>query len=263
MYRANTLLFLHRYLRKLYREPDIQIHTSLDENTKPTVTLGIKNASGFITQTDLEEANNRIPYFMDLSWIAAYVKNKKEFIVPALGITFTLPQYNGFNFVQMLSEYKSREQFISVLTHEMTHAGTVYLDTKRTFLETKAYAVGKGDLILGEYAVALNTSPPLLISILRWIFSAYLPLIPFPDKYFKLYPKIKSGLEILDNISTYRQVERELKELYGIKGGYILGRVNADEMEEFRDTNNIPARIAMKNDLKWKIMKTNLEKVIV
>lgn len=257
VYRGNTLLFIHKKLKKNYGEPKIEVKNLID------VKLSINpyyETTKFVKPEDIEEANRRIPYFMDLSWVAVYVKEKKDFIVPALGITFTFPQYNGFNFVQMLSEYKSREQFVSVLAHEMTHAGTVYFDTKRKFLETKAYSVGKGDMILGEYAVAFNAGTGFLIGIIKKIVENYM-FIPLPDKYIKILPKIKSAIEILDNTGSYREVERNLKELYDLKGGYILGRLNADEMEEFRDTNNIPARIAMKEDLKWKIMKTNFAKL--
>lgn len=253
VYRGNTLLFLHRLLRKNNKEPKIEVK-------EWDVKLGITYSDEFVNQKDVEEANRRIPYFMDLSWVAVYVKDKKDFMVPALGLTFTLPQYNGFNFVQMLSEYKSREQFVSVLAHELTHAGTVYLDTKRKFLETKAYSVGKGDLILGEYVVALNASPRLWMRGVEWFFQSVL-FIPLPDKYLKILPKVRSAIEILDNTYSYREVERELKESYGDLGGYILGRLNAAEMEEFRDTNDIPARIAMKDDLKWEIMRTNFARL--
>ncbi len=250
VYRGNTLLFLHKLLKKNRGEPEIRVK---DKEVKMGINYGSQRLA---KQEDVEEANKRIPYFMDLSWVAVYVKDKKEFMVPALGLTFTLPQYNGFTFVQILSEYKSREQFVSVLAHELTHAGTVYLDTKRKFLETKAYAIGKGDLLLGEQVVALNANPPLWIAMIKSAFEMFIPL-PFPDKYFKVLPKVRSAVEIWDNTQSYRAVERALRKLYGEKGMYILGRLNADEMEEFRDTNDIPARIAMKEDLKWKIMKAN------
>ena len=249
VYRGNSLLFIHQKLKESFHEPRI---TAKERDVKLDTGYSI---SRLVTQDDLKEANQRIPYFMDLSWVAVYVKEKKEMMVPALGLTFTLPQYNGFNFVQMLSEYKSREQFVNVLAHELTHAGTVHSDTKTKYLETKAYSVGKGDLMMGEYVVAVNSNPPLWMLVSSWIINNYIPFLS--DHSLKVIPKVKSAITILTNTAVYREVEKELQELYGDKGGYFLGRLNADEMEEFRYTNNIPARMAMKDDLKWRIMHDN------
>ncbi len=254
VYRANTLLFIHKHLRGNGFEPEIEF----DKKTRE-IQLKLLNLTKFIRREDLEEANKRIPYYMDLTWVAAYVKSPKEMMVPALGLTFTLPQYNGLNFIQMRSSYKTREQFMNVLSHEMVHAGTVYLDTRRDYLETKAYSVGKGSLLLGEYVVALNSAPALWMRAIKFVSENFF-YIPFPNNWFRFLPKIRSAVEIMDNAKTYRIVEQELRGLYGKKGGYVLGRLNGDEIEEFRDTNNIPARIRLKKDLKWRILRTNFEK---
>jgi len=85
--------------------------------------------------------------------------------------------------------------------------------------------------------------------------------IPLPTRYLKALPKIRSAIQIFTKRGSYRTVEKELKEIYGVKGGYILGRLNGDEIEEFRYTNDIPGRIAMKKNLKWLIMQANLAKL--
>ena len=136
---------------------------------------------------------------MDLSWVAAYTMEPKDFIIPALGITFTLPDKNGFNFINMLNVYKSREQFLNVLSHEMTHAGTVHFDTRRDYLETKAYNVGKGDLMLGEYAVAVDKNPRLWVKIIDFTTTAF--GLPLPKRVIQAIPKIKSAYDIWSNNS--------------------------------------------------------------
>ncbi len=256
VYRGNSLLFLHRQIRRkgckvVVKPEEGEIKLRFDFWGLPV---------RLVNQADLEEACKRIPYFMDLSWVTAYVTDKKKLLVSTLGLTFTLPEYNGFNFIEMLPEYKSREQFISVLSHELTHAGTVYFDSRRSFIETKAYSVGKGDLLLGEYVVSFNATPPLWMTCVKLLFEHVLH-IPISDKKFSIVPKALSFLEVLDNTGSYRAVEKELNSIYGVKGGYILGRLNADELEEFRDTDHIPARIDAKNDLKWRIMKDNFERL--
>ncbi len=255
IYRGNTLLHLHKHAREKMVEMDVKVESS-------TMDVKMKFPSKYaklVRREDMEEANKKIPYYMDLAWVAAYVKDKKDFILPALGITFTMPQYNSINFIQMRQKYKTRDFFIEVLSHEMVHAGTVYLDTRRDFLETKAYQVGRGSLI-GEYAVAMNHRPNILIRGAQFVLQS-LMLLPIPDYVFKYLPKARMGLQIARTTGTYKAVKKRLNRLYGEKGGYILGRLTGDEMEKFRYTNDVAGRVAVKDGLKWRIMKENFGKL--
>ena len=61
------------------------------------------------------------------------------------------------------------------------------------------------------------------------------------------------------NKFLYRRVGEDLRSLYGEnKGNYILGRLSADEIEEFGYTNSITGTVANKRDLKWTIIKRKL-----
>ena len=249
IYRGNTLLYTHRVSRQKFRK----MYVTVDRNNWD-VSLDSSYGARVVRSEDMKEANRRIMYYMDLSWVAGYIKEKSEFPVPALGVTFILPHYNSLGFIMVRSKYKSREKFLEVLSHEMTHAGTVYLDTRRDYLETKAYAVGKGSLI-GEYAVAVNHHPGSLVVAALGITSFFAPW--FPVFIFKYLPKVKTALQIAMTTSTFRGVQERLTQLYGAKGNYILGRLTGDEMEEFYYTNDIAARIEKKDNLKWRIMKEN------
>ncbi len=252
--RANELLFLHTAMKSISLTPIIKANSS-DEGGLH-VHLWPENQARFALPKDISEATSRIPYGMDLTWMAVFIKPQLDY--PALGLTFTLPQYNGFNFVEMLDKYKSREQYISVLAHELTHGGTVHLDTRPDYLETKAYSVGKGDMLLGEHAVSFSANPPLIQKFLTWAIETYSPL-PVPEKVLKHFAKVKSFVRVLENTGSYRAVQSELTERYGARGNYIIGRLTADEIEEFRDTNDIPGRIRMKNGLKWDIIRYKLK----
>ena len=254
IYRANSTLFIHDLWKKSNLTASIDFKLG-DED----LALSPKSHIRWAKDEDIAEAVDMIPYHMDLSWVAVSVHNKREFSVPALGLTYTIPQYNGVNWVQMLDSYKSREQYLSVLAHELVHAGTVHLDTKKDYLETKAYHVGRGSKMLGEQVVALNARPGIIEGLVRQVVQVYFPFIT--DKMFNYLHKGVSAVKIYEKTNSFKQVQKELVDIYGSKGNYILGRLTADELEEFRDTNNIPARIEMKDSLKWTIMKENFSRL--
>lgn len=252
IYRANTLLFMHKGMRETNTNPKLKI----DEETFD-ITLELHPHADIIKKEDIIDANKRIPYFMDLSWVAGSVKKNFDVPVPALGMCFTLPQYNGFNFLQMKNRYDSREQYLKILSHELTHMGTVYLDTLHDFVETKAYTVGSGRL--GEFVVAANKAPSLFLRIGRFIMEKYF-LIPVPNLVYHAVPRIFSAVKILENNLIFRQARKNLTGIYGDRADYVLGRLSADEIQEVVHTNDLEARIDMKDGLKWNIMKTNLTK---
>jgi hypothetical protein len=212
-----------------------------------------------IKHEDIEEANKRIPYHMDLSWVAGFVDPQSPILSGAYGVCFTLPKYNGFNFLLMRGRYKSRKKFMDILSHEMTHMGTSYLDTRRDFLETKSYTVGSA--AFGEYTIAVNQRPHIAYRILNFAFESILHF-SIPKTLFQILPRVQSAISIAAKRKLYHRAEGRLYELYGKeKGNYFLGRLNADEIEEFGYTNNVPARIEQKDNLKWKIMKRNSAKL--
>jgi hypothetical protein len=256
IYRGNATLFLHRAFREHKLGPEVKFDTKNWD-----VSLGV-NKSGevkLIRREDIEGANKRIPFHMDLSWIAGFIEDKSPILSMAYGVCFTLPKYNGFNFLLMRGRYKSREMFMKILAHEMTHMGTVYLDTRREFLETKSYAVGSA--AFGEHTVAINKRPNLAFRILKaGIESVF--FVSIPEVLVKALPKVQSAISIAGNRRLYHKVGDKLHRLYGEeRGNYFLGRLTADEIEEFGYTNDIPARIEQKDSLKWKIMKRNVERV--
>ncbi len=261
VFRGNTTLYVHKQLRKPSEYGIRELYIDIDKETSD-VKLKLRLEGGsIISEEDLKEANKRIPYYMDLSWVTGYVKRPEDLIIPALGLTFTLPQYNGLSFIQMCDRYKSRKFYLEVLSHEMVHAGTVFLDNpqRREFIETKAYAVGRGSF-MGEYAVAVNSRPNILLKAAQMAIQFFLPGVP--DSLFKYAPKVKGAIQIAVTTGMYNQVKEGLVKLYGHQGNYILGRLTADEMDEFRYTNDIPARINMKNNLKWQIMKENFASLV-
>ena len=255
VYRGNSLLYLSQQQRKQWGQT-----TGIDlEVERKTWMVRAKRSpyyKGRVSQKDLQKALKRVPYYMDLSWVSAYVKD--DFIIPALGVTFTLPNYNGLGFIQVLPSYKSRDKFLEILSHELVHAGTVYWDSRIDYLETKAYHVGRGSLV-GEYAVAVHQRPHPLLLGLNWGWDILFPWFPLPERSLKHFTKIKTAWQIAATTATFRDVERKLTCLYGRKGNYILGRLSGDEIEEFHYTNDIPARVARKETLKWRIMRTNFE----
>jgi hypothetical protein len=250
-YRGNTMLFVHRTFKKEGIKPKVELDTKDWD-----VTVHVKSGDvNLLKQEDIEEANSRIPYGMDLSWIAGFIGDDNSGILSgAYGVCFTLPKYGGLNFLLMRDRYKSREAFLKVLSHEMAHMGTVYLDTRRDFLETKAYAAGSA--AFGEYTIALNQRPNLLLRICKALVKNYFPV---SETAFKVLPKILSAVKIAENRRVYSNVRDRLHTLYGEdNGNYILGRLMADEIEEFGYTNNIPARIDEKRDLKWEVIKRKI-----
>ncbi len=251
VYRGNSLLYLHRMLREKRKSLEVKINRK-----KWDVELQDTYMGHLVPLEDLQEAQKRIPYYMDLTWVNAYSKGSFSIPVPALAVTFTLPQYNGLMFMEVRKKYKSREFYIEVLSHEMTHAGTVYLDTRREFIETKAYAVGKGSLI-GEYAVAANSRPNILLRAVQSIIQTFL-FIPVPDQIFAYLPKLKAAAQIYQTTDILKEVRSRLKTLYGEKGDYIAGRLTGDELEEFYYTNDIAGRIEQKHNIKWRIMKEKM-----
>lgn len=255
VYRGNTMLFLHKTFREHNVRPEIKLDTDNWD-----VLLGVElYGSKLIKKEDIEEASRRIPYHMDLSWIAGFVGDKSGILSGAYGVCFTLPNYNGLSFLLVRERYKSREKFIDVLAHEMTHMGTVYLDTRRDFLETKSYAVGS--TAFGEYTIAINQRPNLVYRAINSVIGAIF-LISIPERLFKILPKVQSAVSIAEKRKLYHGVREKLHRLYGKeKGNYLLGRLTADEVEEFGYTNDIPARIEQKDDLKWKIMKRNSQEL--
>ncbi len=252
VYRGNTILFLHKTFKRENIRPEIKFDT---KNWDVSVEVKMWDTK-VIKQEDIEEANSRIPYGMDLSWVAGFIGGDAGILSGAYGVCFTLPKYHGLNFLLMRESYKSREAFMKVLSHEMAHMGTVYLDTRRDFLETKAYAVGSA--AFGEHTIALNQRPNILLKAMKFVMEHYL-YIPFPDRVFNSIPKVLSAVRIAENRSLYGGVEKRLQALYGEDdGNYVLGRLTADEIEEFGYTNNVPARINEKRDLKWDIIRKRL-----
>lgn len=251
VYRGNTMLFLHKTFRKYSLRPKIR----LDKDNWDVLLAVQKWEVSLIRKEDIEEASRRIPYHMDLSWVAGFVGDKSGILSGAYGVCFTLPKYNGLSFLLMRERYKSREKFIDILAHEMTHMGTVYLDTKRDFLETKAYSVGSA--AFGEHTIAINQRPNLVHRAIKFGVGAIFR-ISVPEILFKILPKLQSAVSIAENRKLYHWVRSRLHQLYGEEiGNYFLGRLTADEVEEFGYTNDILARIEQKDDLKWKIMKRN------
>jgi len=75
--------------------------------------------------------------------------------------------------------------------------------------------------------------------------------IQLPKFLFSTIPKVKSAIEIADNKSVFKECQKNLINAYGdAAGNYILGRLTADEIEEFAYTNNVPKRLAKKKGLK-------------
>ncbi len=256
VYRGNTMLFLH----KAFRENNLRPKIRLDENNWDISLLVDIYEANLIKKEDIEEASRRIPYHMDLSWTAGFIGDNSGVLSGAYGVCFTLPKYNGFSFLLMRERYKSREKFIDVLAHEMTHMGTVYLDTKRDFLETKSYAVGSA--AFGEYTIAINQRPNVVYRAIKFGVGAIFR-ISIPEILFKTLPKVQSVVSIAENRKLYHRVREKLHQIYGKEiGNYFLGRLTADEVEEFGYTNDISARIEQKDDLKWKIMKRNSRHII-
>jgi len=255
VYRSNSMLFLHRMFRERKIKPKITVDESdFDVSIKPV--LGAR----LIKKEDLAEASSKIPYHMDLSWVAGFIGDGDTGILAgAYGVCFTLPKYAGLNFLMMRDKYKTREQFIDVLSHEMAHMGTVYLDTKQDFLETKAYAVGSA--AFGEYTIATNKRPNMITRSIRWGLE-YILHINLPNSVISMIPKLHSALSIASTRNVYATTKVNLYSFFGEeKGNYILGRLSADEIEEFCYTNNLSARLAKKDSLKWKIIKHNLSKL--
>jgi len=250
--RANSILHVNRIFKKSNYMPKLK----LDKKTFD-VDIGIQSIDKErIKQEDIEEANKRIPYSMDLSWINAFSRDDLGILSGAYGVCFTLPKYNGLNFVLMRNHYKSRDKYLDVLAHEMTHMGTVYLDSSRRLLETKAYVSGTASL--GEYTIALNTRPNLVYRIAKYATIGLLH-IDIPDGIFNRIPMISSAMGIFEHRHTFKKTRERLQNLYGEKkGDYILGRLTAEEVDEMYFTNNIEKRVDMKEDLKWKIMKSNI-----
>ena len=258
VYRANSILFLHNLFRKNRIMPSI----TLDKKTFD-VTLGVDSFASIVRKEDIIEANKRIPYNMDLSWVTAFIGGGRDsgrgsgLLNLAYGVCLTSPKYNGFNFLLMRDNYKSREKFLRVLAHEMTHMGTVHLDTRKDFLETKAYI--SGSAAFGEYTIAVNKRPHIALRAINFLFLTFFRF-QLPNYAISAISKIKSTIEIADKKRMFNGVGRRLTALYGKnKGNYILGRLSADEIEEFRYTNDVPARISQKTDLKWRIMRRNFE----
>jgi len=255
IYRGNSLLYLsQRWRERSHCGLDVKVESKNWEVQLETNILGYK---GKVSERDIQLALRRLPYHMDLSWFPVSVK--EELMAPALGITFILPHYNGIGFIQMLPSYKSRDKFIEILSHELVHAGTVYLDSsRRDYLETKAYHVGRGTL-LGEYTVATNQQQNIVEWVIMNSWGFLFPWLPVPKYLGTIFPKARAALHIAANTGTFHDVQRKLTELYGQKGNYLLGRLMGDEIEEFHYTNDIPARMVRKDSLKWQIMKANFE----
>ncbi len=251
VYRGNAILFLHRAFRKNGLRPEIKLDTDNWD-----VSLQVKSyGARLIKEEDIAEANRRIPYHMDLSWVAGFIEDESGILSGAYGVCFTLPKYNGLNFLLMREKYKSREKFVNVLAHEMTHMGTVYLDTRRDFLETKSYAVGSA--AFGEHTISINQRPSIIHRALKFGVESIFH-VSMPETLFKILPKVQSAISIAGNRRLYYGVRDRLHRLYGEeRGNYFLGRLTADEIEEFGYTNDVPARIEQKDSLKWKTMKRN------
>ncbi len=258
VYRGNTLLFLHKKMREHKCAPEIKID---EKNFDVNVCINYYGSMRLITEEDIKEANKKIPYHMDLSWMAGFVDehNTTGVLLGAYGVCFTLPKHNGFNFLLMRKKYKSREDYLKVLAHEMTHMGTVYLDTRKDFLETKAYIAGSA--AFGEHTIAINQRPPLTWRIAKGALYAVTG-INIPNNLFRILPKIASAASIRNNQKLLNTAKTTLQELYGKEqGNYLLGRLSADDIEELVYTNNVGERIRMNRDLKWRIMKHNVKTI--
>jgi len=257
VYRANTLLFIHKAFK------DHKVFPRVTQEEGYDVDLRVDHLSArTVSKEDIAEANKRIPYHMDLSWVAAFVCSKHEFsgvLNVAYGACFTLPKYNGISFVIMRERYKKRKYYIKVLAHELTHVGTVFLDTRKDFVETKAYI--SGSAAIGEYTIALNKRPGIGLRAINFLLR-YVSPYKVPDFIITAIPIVKSAIDIADHRLTFQKVKKELTQFYGNeRANYVIGRLSAEEVEEFAYTNSIPARIAMKDDLKWKVMKENVEQI--
>ena len=251
VYRANSTLFMHNMLR----ENKQKVVINFDEK-KFDIDLAFEYGAKIIDKTDIEEANQRIPYHMDLSWMTGFVDAKSPILSFAYGVCFTSPKHNGFNFLVMRNQYKSREEYLRVLSHEMTHMGTVYFDDSPELLETKAYTVGTA--AFGEYTIALNQRPHLLQSLLKWGLDR-LTFGAIPNPVYKFIPKIYSAITIAERKSRFEGARRRLQEVYGEqKGDYIVGRLGSEEVNEFFYTNDIHSRFDSKDGLKWNIIRDNL-----
>jgi hypothetical protein len=248
VYRANTQLFIHKAARETRRHPEVSV-----ESETLKLSVNVRKAD-ILPEEDVQEANRLIPYFMDLSWAAGTtVRNK--WMYGARGLCFTLPTHNYLSFVNMRKEYKSREQYLMCLSHELTHMGTVYIDSSHEFTETKAYFVGSGRL--GEFAVAVNATPPLLMSLARVVLEGMMK-ISLPDRLFSFIPKVTSAITIANQTRVFKSVRSKLHDEFGQYSDYILGRLTSEELYEMEFTNNIQARIQGKDSLRWRIMKQNL-----
>ena len=83
IFRGNTLLYAHKQLKKNRKELKFTVN---NKEFSYELDLEPNSIPKFIRQKDLEKANKKIPYYMDLTWVAAYIKNPKDLMVPALGI---------------------------------------------------------------------------------------------------------------------------------------------------------------------------------
>ena len=252
IYRANTQLILHKIFRNFGLRPVLKMDKDFD------TSIGhIEGYSSIIPIEDIMEANKKIPYGMDLSWISAFTNDDNNFLKGAYGVCVTLPKYYGLSYLSIRGTFKSRENYLKVLSHEMSHFGTVFLDSRRDFLETKAYAAGSA--AFGEHTISINQKPSIIQNIIKYGFEGILR-IQLPKFLFSTIPKVKSAIEIADNKSVFKECQKNLINAYGdAAGNYILGRLTADEIEEFAYTNNVPKRLAKKKGLKWKIVKEKIE----
>jgi len=252
-FRANTLLYLHHTHRKYLIRPEINI-----EKDGWDISLTPLGDDNIISRQDIAEANQKIMYDMDLSWVTGYIGEKNGLLSSAYGMCLTLPKYNGFTFLMVREQFKTREKYLAVLAHEMTHMGTVYLDSRRDFLETKAYAVGSA--AFGEHTIAINKQPHLITRAVLFGIETFFR-IPIPQTLKQIGPKMLSAVRIAENRGLYNRVSKRLHHTYGTqKGNYILGRLTADEIEAMGYTNNLPKLIDQQTNLKWEIMKQKISK---
>ncbi len=255
VHRGNTNLAISSFLKR--RNKGLALDASNWVDWKSSVKE--EYLASHATEQDMTEANESIPLYMDLTWVPVFVK--PVLTMPAAGLTFTLPHYNGLSWVEMLDTYKDRNQYLEILAHELTHAGTVYFDTRRDFLETKAYDVGKGSM-LGEYNVAAAKSPSIGSTIFSTIITFGSSGWLNGDRLIKYGVKLKTATEIHVKNKQYQAVRKRLKENFGEKGNYILGRLTADEMDEFFFCDNIQTHIDAKESLKWKLMRHNFRELL-
>jgi len=255
VHRGNTNLAISSFLKR--RNKGLALDASNWVDWKSSVKE--EYLASHATEQDMTEANESIPLYMDLTWVPVFVK--PVLTMPAAGLTFTLPHYNGLSWVEMLDTYKDRNQYLEILAHELTHAGTVYFDTRRDFLETKAYDVGKGSM-LGEYNVAAAKSPSIGSTIFSTIITFGSSGWLNGDRLIKYGVKLKTATEIHVKNKQYQAVRKRLEENFGEKGNYILGRLTADEMDEFFFCDNIQTHIDAKESLKWKLMRHNFRELL-